>query len=61
VENIEKRVGRMAECVKPKIALKGTTDWNTVIKCPKCKQLLAGHEKLCPKCGVKFVWGGRKP
>ena len=49
----------MAETVKPIITLKGTTDWNTVCKCPKCKQLLAGHEKHCPKCGVKFSWYGR--
>ena len=46
--------------VKPTITLKGTTDWNTVIKCPKCKTLLAGSEKNCPKCGVEFDRGRRK-
>lgn len=46
--------------VKPTITLKGTTDWNTVIKCPKCKKLLAGSEKNCPKCGVEFDWESRK-
>ena len=44
------------DAVKPTITLKGTTGWNTICKCPKCRTLIAGSEKNCPKCGVKFMW-----
>ena len=27
-----------------------------IVRCPKCKGLLVGPEKYCPKCGQKIDW-----
>lgn len=42
---------------KPKITLKGTTDYNTRIKCPTCNCFLAHKAGFCYVCGQSIEWG----
>ena len=43
---------------KPKITLKGSTDYNTRIKCPTCHcSLLHSRANYCFICGQAIEWG----
>ena len=39
---------------KPKIILRGTTDWNTEIACPICGTILSESYKYCKECGQRI-------
>lgn len=50
IEALEKQIQK-----KPKVLLKGTTDWNTKCVCQNCKGFIFGKPKYC-ECGQALDW-----
>ena len=42
--------------MKPKITIKGTTDYNTNTLCPICGAMVRPCDKFCCKCGQALGW-----
>ena len=49
IEALEKQIPK-----KPKIILKGTTDWNTISSCPVCGTNQVSGFKYCRECGQRI-------
>ena len=45
---------------KPKITIKGTTDYNTNTLCPICGKMVRLCEKFCCNCGQALDWEKEK-